>query len=158
MLSRVKIHMAGFLTTGQLANINSQFDTLHTTFAKTVTVYKNSERTVIESPQFNSVYGRTNSGRNTSITYATVSGSFEARTYYVELDETHLAADGAGQIKVVLPAGSVRLVVKEDGYEFIREARRVEFDGNRFAIKSDGLPYGLGSNKFFTFFLTPTEE
>lgn len=150
--------MAGFLTTGQIANINSQYDTLHTTFAKTITVYKNSQKTVIESPQYNSVYGRTNLGRNTSVTYSTVSGSFEARAYYVDMDESHLITAGGGQTKIILPAGSVKLVVKEDGYDYLREATRVEFDGNRFTIKTDGMPYGLGSDHFFTFFLTPTDE
>lgn len=150
--------MAGFLTTGQITNIETQFDILHTTFAKTITVYKNSQKTVIQSPSYNSLYGRTSSGRNDSITYTTVSGQFEARSYYVDMDEAHLVADGGGQTKIILPAGSVRLVVKEDGYNYLREANRVEFDGNRFSIKSDGMPYGLGSNYFFTFYLTPTDE
>ena len=62
------------------------------------------------------------------------------------------------QNKIILPNGSVKIVVKSDAYEFIKEARRLELDGIRFAIKSDGEPRGLTSNKFYTFLLTPTDE
>ena len=57
-----------------------------------------------------------------------------------------------------MPDGSVKIVVKESGYDYIREARRVEFDGTKFAIKSDGVPRGLTGNRFYTFILTPIDE
>ena len=37
------------------------------------------------------------------------------------------------------------------------EARRVEFDGNKFIIESDGQPRGLTSNQFYTFVLSPVD-
>ena len=43
-------------------------------------------------------------------------------------------------------------------YEFIKEARRVELDGQKFSIKSDGTPQGFAGNQFYTFLLTPLEE
>ncbi len=79
------------------------------------------------------------------------------------MEKEYLADEaGTGQVgtqnKVILPDGSVKIVVKEAGYNYIREARRVEFDGRKFAIKSDGSPRGLTSNRFFTFLLTPIDE
>ena len=65
---------------------------------------------------------------------------------------------GGTQNKIILPDGVVKIVVEEAGYDYIREARRVEFDGRKFAIKSDGSPDGLVDNQFFTFTLTPIEE
>jgi hypothetical protein len=155
--------MAGFLSQNQINKINSLSDTLHTTFARTITVYKNAKKTLIASTDnWNSLYRRTNTGSNTSVEYTTVSESFEARIYYVDMDKEFLSneagAQSGTQNKIILPDGSVKIVVTEAGYDYIREARRVEFDGTKFAIKSDGVPRGLTSNRFFTFVLTPIDE
>jgi hypothetical protein len=155
--------MAGFLSQNQINKINSLSDTLHTTFARTITVYKNAKKTLIASTDnWNSLYRRTNTGSNSSVEYTTVSETFEARIYYVDMDKEFLSneagAQSGTQNKIILPDGSVKIVVKESGYDYIREARRVEFDGTKFAIKSDGVPRGLTSNRFFTFVLTPIDE
>jgi hypothetical protein len=78
------------------------------------------------------------------------------------MDTAYLTDDGpadqAGtQNKVVVPDGSVKIVVEQDGYNYISEARRVEFDGNKFIIESDGQPRGLTSNQFYTFVLSPVD-
>ena len=163
MNKSVNVYMAGFLSGDQINKINSLADTLHTTFARTITVYKNAQKTVIASTEaWNSLYRRTNTGSNSSVEYSTISDTFEARIYYVDMDKEYLAEEAGGQggtqNKVILPDGSVKIVVKEDGYDYVREARRVEFDGRKFAIKSDGEPRGLTENRFYTFVLTPIDE
>ena len=155
--------MAGFLSQKQINKINSLSDTLHTTFARTITVYKNKKKTLIASTDsWNSLYKRTNTGSNSSVEYTTISDTFDARIYYVDMENEYLADEAGAQTgtqnKVILPDGTVKIVVKEDGYNYIREARRVEFDGTKFAIKSDGSPRGLTENRFFTFILTPLDE
>ena len=78
-----------------------------------------------------------------------------------DLSKEYLANEGqrgGTQNKIILPDGVVKIVVEEAGYDYIREARRVEFDGRKFAIKSDGNPDGLVDNQFFTFTLTPIDE
>ena len=156
--------MAGFLSQDQINKINSLADTLHTTFAKTITVYKNAKKTLIASTDsWNALYRRTNTEANSSVEYSTISDTFDARIYYVDMDKEYLAEEaGTGQVgtqnKVILPDGSVKIVVQETGYDYIREARRVEFDGTKFAIKSDGVPRGLTGNRFYTFILTPIDE
>ncbi len=155
--------MAGFLSADQITKIKDLADTLHTTFAQTITVYKNAKKTLIAStPAWNSLYRRTNTGSNSSVEYTTISDTFSARIYYKDMEKDFMAADSAEQAgsqnKVILPDGSVEIVVKEDGYDYIREARRVYFDGRYFAIKSDGKPSGLVDNQFFTFLLTPIDE
>ena len=155
--------MAGFLSADQITKIKDLADTLHTTFAQTITVYKNAKKTLIAStPAWNSLYRRTNTGSNSSVEYTTVSDTFSARIYYKDMEKDFMAADSGEQAgsqnKVILPDGSVDIVVKQAGYDYIREARRVYFDGRYFAIKSDGKPSGLVDNQFFTFLLTPIDE
>ena len=155
--------MAGFLSTDQINKIKTLADTLHTTFAQTITVYKNAKKTLIAStPAWNSLYRRTNTGSNSSVEYTTISDTFSARIYYKDMEKDFLGAasteQSGTQNKVILPDGSVEIVVKEAGYNYIRESRRVYFDGRYFAIKSDGKPSGLVDNQFFTFLLTPIDE
>jgi hypothetical protein len=154
--------MAGFLSSNMESAIDTMYDTLHETFAQTITVFKNSKRTVISTnSRYNNIYGRTNTGSKSNIEYTTESQSFEARVYYINMEEEYLSNNQnqqGTQNKIILPNGSVKIVVKSDAYEFIKEARRLELDGIRFAIKSDGEPSGLTSNKFYTFLLTPTDE
>jgi hypothetical protein len=134
--------MAGFLSDSQITKISGVFETLHTTFARDVTIYKNPKKTVVStSPRYSPIYGRRDTGSTSSVTYETVSGVFPARIYYISS-----------------PAGSAKITVKKNGYEFIKEARRVELDGQRFSIKSDGTPQGFTGNQFYTFLLTPIDE
>ena len=101
--------MAGFLSENQINKINTLADTLHTTFAQTITVYKNAKKTLIASTtSWNSLYRRTNTGSNTSVEYTTISDTFDARIYYVDLEKEYLADEaGTGQVgtqnKVILP-------------------------------------------------------
>jgi len=155
--------MAGFLSSDQITKVQNLADTLHTTFARTITVYKNAKKTLIASnSSWNSLYGRTNTGSDSSVEYSTESQTFQARIYYDDMDTSYLTDDGpadqAGtQNKVVVSDGTLRIVVKVDGYNYLSEARRVEFDGTMFIIESDGTPRGFTSNQFYTFVLSPTE-
>jgi len=109
------------------------------------------------------LYNRTNTGSTSSVEYTISSETFEARIYYDNMDTSYLTDDGPGeqagtQNKVVVADGVVRIVVNEDGYNYINEARRVEFDGSKFIIESDGQPRGLTSNRYYTFVLSPVDS
>tara|TARA_R110000772_G_scaffold38028_1_gene89959 strand:+ start:129 stop:590 length:462 start_codon:yes stop_codon:yes gene_type:complete len=150
--------MAGFLSSSQISEIECMFDRLHETFAQKITVYKDGKKTLIaHDPKYNAVYGRNNSGKKDSVEYTVLSEVFDARVYYIKVEE-ELFNNESSQIKVIMPKGSVKIIVKEDGFKYIQESRRVELDGRRFTIKTDGAPYGLTSNLFYTFYLTPLDE
>ena len=133
---------------------------LHDTFSREITVYKNAKRVAIaSSPSFNAIYG--NSGATNTSEYQTVSATFSARIYYLKMDEEFFQNSSAGtdsQNKIIMPNGSVKIVVDPTGYLFIREARKVEFDGITFSIRSDGNPIGLFGNQYYEFLLTPIDE
>ena len=156
--------MAGFLSADQISKIRDLADTLHTTFARTITVYKNAKKTEIASTNsWNSLYGRTDTGSNSAVEYTIDSQSFSARIYYDNMDTEYLNDGGrseqaGSQNKVLVANGTVRIVVQEAAYNYIEEARRVEFDGTKFIIESAGKPRGLTENQFYTFVLTPVDE
>lgn len=140
--------------------VSKKFADLHDTFAREITVYKNAKRVAIaSSPTFNAIYGT--SGATNNIEYQTVVKKFSAKVYYLKMDEEFFAnssQNSGSQNKIIMPNGSVKIVVDPEGFLFIKEARKVEFDGITFAIKSDGNPIGLFGNNYYEFFLTPIDE
>jgi hypothetical protein len=155
--------MPGFLNSSKETNIANLFDILHSTFARQITVYKNDKKTLIaSSPQYNSIYNKTNTGSKSNLEFELVSKTINARVYYLNSEEELLQSAGSynngSQNKIIFPKGSVKIIIPADGFDFLKEARRVEFDGKRFAIKSDGNPSGFTYNQFYTFYLTPIDE
>jgi hypothetical protein len=150
--------MESFLSTSQKSKIERLYNKLHETFAQNITVYKNGKKTLIaHDPKYNSIYGRSNTGSRDSIEYETISETFDSRIYYIKTEE-ELFNNESSQLKVIMPKGSVKIIVRKEGFDFIQEARRVEFDGRKFSIQTDGAPYGLTKNLFYTFYLTPLDE
>ena len=137
--------MAGYLSPSQISKIESINNTLHDTFSQNITVYKNAKKTLIDS------------GKKDNLDFTMVSETFDARVYYIKTEE-ELLANEKSQVKIIIPDGSIKVVVKKDGFNFIQEARRVEFDGKLFSIKTDGRPIGLTGNLFYIFYLTPIDE
>ena len=152
--------MPSLINLSRQNKVTSALADLHDTFSREIVVYKNAKKVAISSsPQYNSIYG--NAGSSTSIDYETVSATFMARIYYIKSDEEHfsdLNSSKGSQNKIILPQGSVKIVVDPDGYHYIKEARKVEFDGITFAIRSDGNPMGLFANQYYEFYLTPIDE
>jgi hypothetical protein len=154
--------MAGFLSENQKTNIKSIIDQIHDTFAREITVFKIGQRTTIaSSPTYNALYRQQSSNSQTT----EVSQTFQARIKYVEMNEELLrdssstnSSFSAGQDKIILPAGTVKIKVNLEGYEYVREAKRVELDGRRFSIKSDGKPLGMFGPQYYEFILIPMDE
>jgi hypothetical protein len=150
--------MAGFLSENQKTNIKSIIDQIHDTFSREITVFKIGQRTVISSSaNYNALYRQQSSNTETT----EVSQTFQARIKYVEMSETFLQdsqSNSSGQDKIILPAGTVKIKVNLEGYEYVREAKRVELDGRRFSIKSDGKPLGMFGPQYYEFILIPMDE
>jgi hypothetical protein len=152
--------MPSLINIANQLKVTSAFANLHDTFSREITVYKNSKQvTIASSAQYNSIYG--NAGAYSNTQNQIVSSTFMARIYYIKMDEEFLsdsASSKGSQNKIIMPQGSVKIVVDPAGYLFIKEARKVEFDGKTFSIKSDGVPMGLFENQYYEFFLTPLDE
>jgi len=151
--------MSDILNSFQRDSIASAFSKLHDTFAREITVYKNAEITVIsDSPSYNPIY----SPPSNDIQYELVQSSFQARIYYLNSDDAFLStsetATKGSMNKISVPNGLVKIVVNKDGFDYLREARIVEFDSKTFSIKSNGSPINMFSEQFFEFILTPIDE
>lgn len=148
--------MASLLSVAKQQVINSVFVNLHDTFSRDIIVYKNAQKTITsQNAQFNSIYG--NAGKSTSIINQEISQTFQARIYYLDLKEEILSDSKSPASKVILSNGSVKIVVDEVARDFIKEARRVEFDNKIFAINSEASPICLFDNLYYEFYLNPID-
>ena len=131
---------------------------LHDTFARDVQIIKEAVKTVSSpSSSFNSVYGT--AGATTSITYTPQSGTYKARIQYLRQDEDYFSDSRVdSQLKIKMPAGSVRIKVSGDAHDYLNDAKRVQFDSRRFTIFSDYRPHGLFDARYYTYYLKPTDE
>ena len=147
--------MAGFLSENQKTNIKSIIDQIHDTFAREITVFKIGQRTVIaSSPTYNALYKK----QSSNTTSTEVSQTFQARIKYVDMNEELLKNPNPGQDKIIMPTGVVKIKVNLEGFNYVKEAKRVELDGRRFSIKSDGKPLGMFGPQYYEFILTPLDE
>ena len=60
--------------------------------------------------------------------------------------------------KIKMPAGSVRIKVSGDAHDYLKDAKRVQFDDRRFTIFSDYRPHGLFDARHYTYYLRPIDE
>ena len=159
---RVKINMSGYLSQNTLDAISGAMLKLHDTFARKIYVYKLGRKNV-SSPNsgYNPIYGKTNAGSNGNITYETIIEEHYARIYPVEMDQSYLVKEGydsSSQNKIILPKGSVRIVVTEEVSVVIKEAKRIRIDGAMYSVKSGAKSNGIPSDLLYDFFLTPIDE
>lgn len=152
--------MASYFDAPTKAAINQVFSNLHESYGKTITAFKIGGRiTIASNPDYNSFYKQNSS--NTK--YQEESQSFTARIKYISNDEEFfLERDGVSannsQLKINLPVGSVRLKITAEGWAYIKDAKKIEFDGARYSIVSDGRPVGPFEINYYIIYLIPTDE
>ena len=146
--------MASLLTTAEKTTCNDAMDDLHDTFARNVTVYKDAVITIsTPSQSYNTIYG--NAGATTPITYTPQSSTVSARILYGKNYPEDYFADSQSnsQLKIFLPEGKVRMILKAADYSTVSQAKRIEFDSQRFAIDSDFRAHGVFGVQFYTIYL-----
>jgi hypothetical protein len=154
--------MAGFINSFKQKSVDDTLLKLHETFAQDIVVYKNAIGVSINSSaQYNSLYK--NAGASNSVQYETVQKTFKARIYYVKFEQEFFYGTKANSSndKVILPQGLVKIIVDQEAYLFIREARKITFDDKTFSIRSAGNhtnPDGFFSNILYEFQLIPLNE
>jgi hypothetical protein len=150
--------MSSFLSDSQKKILSEQFNMLHETFARDIVVYKESQKVIISTdPSYNYIYN--NTGGETSVQNVPQKQTFKARVLYDDNRDTEYFGEFGSSTKVkrVSTASRVRIKLKKEDFDYIKEAKRVEFDGRMFLIDSDPRPHGLFDVYFYTLHLKPVE-
>lgn len=149
---------SSYLTDSQKTFINSIFDNVHETFAREITVYVNPKVTIITaSPTFNALYGQDLPSAVNKPEYTPVSYKFKARIHYISQDQSIFPGAEAQQ-RIVYPVGTIKIKVPAAAFSYLKDARRVEFEGRRYSIVSDYKPFGMFGPKYYSFILSPIDE
>ena len=151
--------MASLISTAEKNTLNGILRDVHDTFSRDIAIIKEAQKTVsTPSSSFNSVYGT--AGATTSIVNVTQSGTFKARVKYFNQEEQYFSSetDVDSQLKIKLPAGTVRIKVSGDAHEYLKDAKRIQLDNRRFTIDGDSRPHGLFDAQFYTYYLKPIDE
>jgi hypothetical protein len=155
----VKNIMGSLINDDGKESMESVFDDIHDTFARDIKFIKDAQRVILSTdPYYNYLYKNVR-GSVTSITRKIVEATFKARILYMgrQNDEAFDGEAGA-QIKVEKHVGEVRIKVGPDGYSYLKETKRCEFDGRKFSVISDEMPHGLFSPRYYTFYLKAVDE
>lgn len=147
-----------FLTQAQKDTVDSLIDSVHSTFAISVTVFKvNKKASLSSNPNYNSIYRQ----GQTNVVETEESREIQARVRYIKMgEEIFNESDGSSttsvQSRIILPAGSVRLKVSNVDHLYMRDCKRVEISGQRFILF--GGPRKIGffqKENYWEYFLTP---
>ena len=131
----------------QKTKIQEIIDDIHETFARTITIFEEGERVLISaSSTYNGIYGRTDTGSKSRIKYGEI------------VDENLIDGNIDSQLGIDYIKGQVRITVDVNGYNILKEAKRVEFEGRKYTINSKGRPTGMFGPRYYHFYLRPIEE
>ena len=144
------------ISASQRVALNAVMEDIHETFAREITVFKEaSQIVIITDPSFNPLYNT--AGQTTSYVNTPVYKTFKVRIQYNDdIGKKYWSESGlASQIKLEAVVGSVRIKIKSEDYEYIKDGRRFDVDGKRFVLNSTFKPHGLFDNQFYTLYLKP---
>lgn len=151
-----------YLTQAQKESIGSIIDNVHTTFAREIVIFKIGQRVAISNDSsYNAFYASQSEPERETVSLTT-----KARIKYVKAEESLFSIkDGSlasgNQDKIVLPAGSIKIKVDQEAKNFISGAQRIEVDGNRYSVVSNGrliAMFGPSISPYYEFILVPTDE
>lgn len=151
-----------YLTTSQKIVIGGLIDNIHETFAREVKIFKIGQRVAISNDSsYNAFYASQSEPERETVSLTT-----KARIKYIKAEETLFSIkDGSlasgNQDKIVLPAGSIKIKVDQEAKDFISGAQRIEVDGNRYSVISNGrliAMFGPSISPYYEFVLVPTDE
>lgn len=159
---RVIYCMASSFFSDELKNIvKNAYADFHESFVRPILAIKIGQKISLSSnPSYNAFYKQNATANN----YSEQSQEFNARIRYVKMEEEFFTeTDGSNSTsntsRIILPAGSVKLKVDSTGYDYIKEAKRIEFDNKRFAVKHNPRPIAFFSaTDFYEFILIPLDE
>jgi hypothetical protein len=142
--------MSDLFTPKEKESLSAELLHIHDTFSRDITVYKEAQKVIISTdPGFNHLYG--DSASATNVKKVPVKKIFKARIRY-DLDNKNLVSNvGSNE------TSQVRIKLKLADYNYISDAKRIEFDGRMFHVDSDARAHGLFGVQFYTIFLRSVE-
>ena len=143
--------MASLVSDSEKLLLSSEFNDLHDTFSRLVTVYKTPERVVISTDSnYNFLY---NDQEAIEVSYVPISGQFDCRIEWQ--DPSKLM--GWPEIREEIRGNLCRVKAKRAFVDFISDAEKIEIDGRPVQSMGVNRPHGLFNIDFYTLFFKESE-
>jgi len=151
--------MANLISDTERDYLESLMDDMHDTFSRDIVIIKDAQRIIISTdPNYNYLYDNVSGTFNTTIQNQPQKETFKARILYGKKQvEDNIDVGVDSQMNVDLPAGHVRIKLNQDGFDYIKKAKRVTFDDKIFEINTTDRPHGLFRPRYYTFYLKPVD-
>lgn len=144
--------MASLISDAEKAIYSQVLVDLADTFEIDITIYKMPTETVIATDEN---YNHFFKNSQAFIEYTPVNQTFKARKLYNKKQELQRDSQGAQsqQIDLSEELGELRIKVRPEATEWIRENVNIIVDGENFELASAPRPHGLFGIQFYTYFL-----
>ena len=143
--------MASLVSDSEKLLLSSEFNDLHDTFSRLVTVYKTPERVVISTDSnYNFLY---NDQEAIEVAYVPVSGQFDCRIEWQDPSKMM----GWPEIREEIRGNLCRVKAKIEFVDFISDAEKIEIDGRPVQSMGVSSPHGLFNIDFYTLFFKESE-
>lgn len=117
-----------------------------------------NQNSIANSPSYNKFYGRKKDG-DYSVKRNIIAVTVKGRISYAEPKLDSFSDPSVdSQLRLKIPAGSIRIKLDEAGHDLMKSVKRLEFDGQTFGVASDFKPLGVFTTQFYVFYAAPLEE
>lgn len=142
-----------YLTDSAKTQAGDEFNNLHATFARPITIFKTAQQVVISTnPAHNFLFQ--DAPMNDIVQNVIQSGVFPARILYGKREDlTQFAGANNQQPVIRLKEGEARIKLDPTGAAFLQGVDRVTFDNTIFDLTTSQRPHGLFDPNFYTFYL-----
>ena len=142
-----------YLSDAQKTALNDQFNNLHATFARPITIWKTAQQIIISTnPDNNTIFG--GAPDNNEVLVVQQSGVFMARVLYGKRQEpSTFNSTNSAQNNLWLQEGEVRIRLDPTGAAFLEGAKNVTLDGFVCEVVPNKRPHGLFNPNFYDFFV-----
>ncbi len=144
--------MPSLLSDAEKTSVNAILRDLHDTFAQDIVLYTEIREEIVDDSDYNPLYGRKKNNGQSSSSISFAKETVQARVAYVN-DQTDLPDALSNQSNISISKGIVRLKIKEDIFEKIKNAAKIEIDDRLFSLISDAQIAGPFGSEFFIVFL-----
>lgn len=133
-------------------------DNVFDTFSRPFIAFKTPEKIIINSDlDYKYSYGGPDGEENEDfVEYIPESREFNACIFYskeLELLFANNLGNRGEDLRLTMKEGLVRLKIKQDDWNFLKDAIDYEFDGYKFDKYKVERPHGLFAPKYFTLYL-----
>ena len=134
-------------------SIRAAFDDIHDTFSREINIFQSDSNYVYVStdPSFNPIYNIGESGQTDRQNLVKISG--KARIQYAPNQKLTNSSQSIGLAGLYWPDGSIRLKITEDIFKIIKNAKKIEVDGELCELDSTAARTGPFTANYFIIFL-----